>query len=176
MKSISERYPLSACCGPAVLLLVIALPHPACARQQSREAQLAVVSELEAAGEYDRALQILQPLSRNDPDDYELLCWMAEIQLGRSGIIREAVSPQDAKPLCQEAVRYARRAVEVAPDSAGGWFQVGQTTGMLSQLPGGRETIEMAAESTAGSRIREAIRAALVPWALGHYDPLEEET
>ncbi|MFC1500186.1 tetratricopeptide repeat protein [Candidatus Zixiibacteriota bacterium] len=115
--------------------------------QQGREDNLATVRELEAAGEFDRALQILQPLMQNDPDDYGLLCWMAEIQLGRSEVILRDVSPQEAKAVCQEAVRYARRAAEVEPDSAWGWFQVGQTTGMLSKLPGGRETVEMAAEA-----------------------------
>jgi tetratricopeptide (TPR) repeat protein len=131
-----------------VLAAAILLPpRSTAAYQQGLDDQLAIVSELDALGEYDRALQILRPLLRSATDDYILLCWMAEILLDKSEVILRDATPREAKPVCQEAVLNARRAAEVRPDGAEGWFQVGQTTGMLSQLPGGRETVDMAVES-----------------------------
>ncbi len=135
--------------GAVVLSAILLLPQSPATCQQGREDHLKIVRELDVSGDYEQALEILRPLLKDDPDDYSLLCWMAEILVDNSGVFLREVSPQEAKPVCQEAVRYARRAVMVEPDSAGGWFQVGQSTGMLSQLPGGRETIEMAAESKA---------------------------
>ncbi len=145
MGSTTIRRPALA--GMVLATAILLSPRSTAACQQGLNDQLTTVSELNASGEYDRALQILRPLLRSAPDDYMLLCWMAEILVDKSEVILRDVTPRDAKPVCQEAVLNARRAVEVNPDDAEGWFQVGQTTGMLSQLPGGRETIDMAAES-----------------------------
>ena len=55
---------------------------------------------------------------------------MAEILVNKSEVIAGNSSERDAKPFCQEAVIYARRAAGVRPDGAEGWFQVGQATGI----------------------------------------------
>ena len=137
---------------PALARIVLAAailytPLSTAARQQGLDDQLVIVSEFHASGEYDRALQILRPLLRSAADDYTLLCWMAGILLDKSEVIMRDQTSREAKPVCQEAVLNARLAAEVRPDGAEGWFQVGQSTGMLSQLPGGRETVDMAVES-----------------------------
>lgn len=134
--------------GSLVMTLSLILLHASIAfPQQGLTEQLALVSELDRRGDYDRALEVLRPLLRDNPDHYDILCWMAEILVDKSEVVARASSQREAKPICQEAVSCARRAVELLPDGAEGWFQVGQATGNLSQLPGGRETVDLAHES-----------------------------
>lgn len=115
---------------------------------------LSRVQELDRKGDYAGALRLLRPALQDQPESHGLLTWMAEVLADSSEIVAKT-SPQAAKALCEEAAVYARNAVEVAPQDAGGWFHLGRTLGTLSQLPGGWETVGMAKES------REAFERAL---------------
>jgi len=131
-----------------IIGIILSAVMPADA-QQDHSGRLALIDSLYCSGDYDGGLAAVNSGLSEDPDEYELLCWASELLNWKSLSAADESSHQEAKTLCQEALSYARRAVEVNPAGAQGWFQVGQTTGTLSQLPGGSETVDLARESKA---------------------------
>ena len=132
----------------AALALLVSLGGNALS-QQSLNGQIALLRQLDEGGEYLSALEILRPLLRDYPDECNLRCLAAEVLTDRSAALCASGAGREAKPLCEEAVSHARRATEIDPSEAEGWFQLGQSLGILSQLPGGLETAGYARESRA---------------------------
>jgi tetratricopeptide (TPR) repeat protein len=107
------------------------------------------ITALGEAGENDRALALLRPLLEAAPDDVRLRCLISEVLAEQAEDPGGVPSVEERKRSAEEAIRHARRATELDPKGADGWFQLGRALGVLSQLPGGGETVAYAREAKA---------------------------
>jgi tetratricopeptide (TPR) repeat protein len=145
----SRGHPFPIAAAAAALLLA---GRPASTQTQtppipSIEAAIEEVAAHDARGEFEPALDLLAPLLARHPEHYELLCWQAELLVDLATYRSNSLSVEQQKAFCRDALTSARRAVEVNPGGAEGWFQRGQAAGALSNLPGGKETVEYCRET-----------------------------
>jgi tetratricopeptide (TPR) repeat protein len=133
--------------GP--ILLLVAVIGSSASGQSVVPDPLQDISALAEAGEHARALDLLRPLLAAAPDDYRLQCLIADLLSEQAEGVADTPSAAAGKEPVGEAVDHARRATELEPKEADGWFQLGRALGVLSQLPGGGETVAYARESRA---------------------------
>jgi tetratricopeptide (TPR) repeat protein len=110
---------------------------------------MAVIEALAGDGAYEQALALLRPLLTAAPDDPHLLCLASDLLSGQAEAMANGPSPEQGKGPAAEAVEHARRATGLIPQAADGWFELGRALGVLSQLPGGGETVAYARDSRA---------------------------
>jgi tetratricopeptide (TPR) repeat protein len=134
---------------PGPLLLLALLPAPVVSGQVAVPDPIGEITALAEAGEHDRALALLRPLLEAAPGDVRLHCLIADLLSEQAEGVADTPSAAAGKDPAGEAVDHARRATELDPKGADGWFQLGRALGVLSQLPGGGETVAYAREAKA---------------------------
>ncbi len=97
------------------------------------------VDDLLGAGSYPEAISILRAAVVSQPDSYDLLYRLADALTENA---RDATE-DEAEPMYEEAVTFARRATEVRAQDAEGWFQLGKALGRLALFRGGKEKVNM---------------------------------
>ena len=123
------------------LAVLVLAPIQAYAQQDISQLQ-ARVDELNIAGEYATAVNLLRPALNADPDNYILLCLLSDNITGRA----RHLDKKEQEPMYEEAVIFARRAVAADPADAEGHFQLGQALGRLALHRGGKEKVNMSKE------------------------------
>ena len=91
---------------------------------------------------------MLRTALRSDPDNYQLLCSISDNVTGRARHMPEDSRADKAakEAVYEEALTFARHAVEVNEGHGEGWFQVGQALGRLALFRGGKTKVEMSKE------------------------------
>ena len=124
------------------LLVIVRTAVPVTAQSDERAAFEAQLEALWLAGDYQEAITLIQPALERTPEDYDLLCRMAENLTDWA-----RVSPKDDQEgRYEESVGYARRAVAADSSDAEGWFQLGKALGRLALFRGGKTKVEMSKE------------------------------
>lgn len=127
-------------------LALLFLHAPAASAQQDISTLISRIDDLYNSGDYAGALGILRPALRENPANYDLLCRMAETLTDQTRIIAKTAKKDEVETRYEEAVTYARRAVEANNRDAEGWFQVGKALGRLALYRGGKEKVNMSKE------------------------------
>lgn len=135
--------PLQALLGPLAISLFL-LPRAAVAQQAvSQQTIEEVLQELHLAGRYGDAVDLIRPKLEHNPDDYFLLCKISDNLADWARIIPDK-KEQEAR--YEEAVDFARRAIEADSSGAQGWFQFGKAYGRLALFRGGKTKVNMSKE------------------------------
>ncbi|MFC1559135.1 hypothetical protein ACFL39_00930 [Gemmatimonadota bacterium] len=130
---------------PTAALTISLLASPVAAQQDVAS----VISQARAfngTGDYTAAIALIRPALQGSPDNYDLLCVLADNITEKARIESVTATKDESEAAYMEAVGFARRALEVRRDDAEGWYQLGKALGRLALFRGGKEKVNMSKE------------------------------
>ncbi len=137
------------------LFILAALPVltvlPVRADAQADPALLGQVDDLLDDGSYSEAIPILRQALEALPDSYDLLYRLSDALTEHARDLDE----DEAEPVYEESLTFARRATEVRAGHAEGWFMLGKALGRLALFRGGKEKVNMSKD------VKEAFEQAI---------------
>ncbi len=127
-------------------LALMLLTAPVATAQQDIAATIARADVMNEEGDYTGAIGILRPVLEQNPDNYDLLCRIADNLTEWARIESKTATKDESESRYEEAVTYARHAVEVNDSDAEGQYQLGKALGRLALFRGGKEKVNMSKE------------------------------
>lgn len=126
--------------------LAITVFASSAAAQQDVASVVAQAEAFNSTGDYAAAITLIHPALELAPNNYDLLCRLADNITEKARIESETASKEESEASYMEAAGFARRAVEVESEDAEGWYQLGKALGRLALFRGGKEKVNMSKE------------------------------